>query len=98
MNSIFLESGEVTSLTMQSENSKFKITEKHKGYDENKNLVTYVSGDAVDKLDKGIITVNPRKKTSGWVTFFTSFIPLVIIFSACHSLYLLVAVRKKWSR
>ncbi|WP_416118052.1 hypothetical protein [Peribacillus butanolivorans] len=76
-----MESGEVTSLTMQSESSKFKITEKHKGYDENKNLVTYVSGDAVDKLDKGIITVNPRKKTSGWVTFFTSIIPFVINFS-----------------
>ncbi|MEK4538735.1 hypothetical protein NST21_26000 [Peribacillus sp. FSL K6-1552] len=85
MNSIFLESGEVTSLTMQSESSKFKITGKHKGYDENKNLVTYVSqsriGDAVDQLDKGITTVDPRKKTSGWVTFFTSIIPFVIIFS-----------------
>ncbi|MBK5443870.1 MULTISPECIES: hypothetical protein [unclassified Peribacillus] len=66
MSSIFLESGEVTSLTMQSESSKYKITGKHKGYDENKNLVTYVSGDAVEKLDKGIITVDPRKKTSGW--------------------------------
>ncbi|MFE4354238.1 hypothetical protein [Peribacillus butanolivorans] len=81
MSSIFLESGEVTSHTMQSESSKFKITGKHKGHDENKNLVTYVSGDAVEKLDKGIITVDPWKKTSGWVTFFTSIIPFVIIFS-----------------
>ncbi|MEJ9228507.1 hypothetical protein LAV79_03135 [Peribacillus butanolivorans] len=60
-----MESGEVTSLTMQSESSKFKIIGKHKGYDEKKNLVTYVSADAVDKLGKGIITVNPRKKTRG---------------------------------
>ncbi|MFD4816495.1 hypothetical protein [Peribacillus butanolivorans] len=65
MSSIFLESGEVTSLTMQSENSKFKITEKHKGYDENKNLVTYVSGDAVEKLDKGIITVARKRQVAG---------------------------------
>ncbi|MET3318713.1 UNVERIFIED_ORG: hypothetical protein ABIC97_001806 [Peribacillus simplex] len=69
MSSIFLGSGEVTSLTIQSESSKFKITGKHKGYDENKNLVTYVSqsriGDAVEKLDKGIITVARKRQVAG---------------------------------
>ncbi|MGG0285479.1 hypothetical protein ABEY41_10235 [Peribacillus butanolivorans] len=85
MSSIFLESGEVTSLTISLKAVNLKSQGSHKGYDENKNLVTYVSqsriGDAIDKLDKGIITVDPRKKTSGWVTFFTSIIPFVIIFS-----------------
>lgn len=36
--------------------------------------------DAVTKLGKDIITVEPPEKTSGWVTFFTSIIPFVIIF------------------
>ncbi|PJN92169.1 ATP-dependent metallopeptidase FtsH/Yme1/Tma family protein, partial [Bacillus sp. mrc49] len=37
-----LESGDVTSLTMQPESSVFEITGKLKGYDDNKNFVTYV--------------------------------------------------------
>ncbi|MCK1995429.1 ATP-dependent zinc metalloprotease FtsH [Peribacillus muralis] len=84
-----LESGDVTSLTMQPESSVFEITGKLKGYKDNKNFVTYVPfseysqsriNDAVDKLDKDIINVEPPEKTSGWVTFFTSIIPFVIIF------------------
>ncbi|WP_285769330.1 ATP-dependent zinc metalloprotease FtsH [Peribacillus sp. SI8-4] len=84
-----LESGDVTSLTMQPESSVFEITGKLKGYEDNKNFVTYVPfseyaqsriNDAVNKLGKDIITVEPPEKTSGWVTFFTSIIPFVIIF------------------
>lgn len=84
-----LESGDVTSLTMQPESSVFEITGKLKGYDDNKNFVTYVPfseysqsriNDAANKLDKDIINVEPPEKTSGWVTFFTSIIPFVIIF------------------
>ncbi|MBX9954985.1 ATP-dependent metallopeptidase FtsH/Yme1/Tma family protein [Peribacillus simplex] len=84
-----LENGDVTALTMQPESSVFEITGKLKGYEENKFFVTYVPfseysqsriNDAVTKLDKDIITVEPPEKTSGWVTFFTSIIPFVIIF------------------
>ncbi|MFJ7756209.1 ATP-dependent zinc metalloprotease FtsH [Peribacillus muralis] len=84
-----LESGDVTSLTMQPESSVFEITGQLKGYEENKKFVTYVPfseysqsriNDAANKLDKDIINVEPPEKTSGWVTFFTSIIPFVIIF------------------
>ncbi|MGE7768513.1 ATP-dependent metallopeptidase FtsH/Yme1/Tma family protein [Peribacillus sp. NPDC096540] len=100
-----LESGDVTSLTMQPESSEFKIIWKLKGDAENKNFVTYVPfsehsqsriNDAVTKLGKDIITVEPREKTSGWVTFFTSIIPFVIIFILFFFIFLFVAVRKKW--
>ena len=37
-------------------------------------------GDAVDKQGIETFHVEPAEKTSGWVTFFTSIIPFVIIF------------------
>ncbi|MFE0507958.1 ATP-dependent metallopeptidase FtsH/Yme1/Tma family protein [Peribacillus butanolivorans] len=100
-----LESGHITSLTMQPESSEFKITGNLKGYDGNKTFVTYIPfseysqsriNDALVKLDKDII-VEPSEKTSGWVTFFTSIIPFVIIFILLFFIFLLVAVRKKWN-
>ena len=85
-----LESGDVKSLTMQPEGSVFEITGKLKSYeDENKYFVAYVPfseyaqsriGEAVEKQNTEIIDVLPPKQTSGWVTFFTSIIPFVIIF------------------
>ncbi|MFJ7680269.1 ATP-dependent zinc metalloprotease FtsH [Peribacillus sp. NPDC097284] len=84
-----LESGDVKSLTMQPEGSVFEITGKLKEYDENKYFVAYVPfseyaqsriGEAVEKQGTEIVDVLPPKQTSGWVTFFTSIIPFVIIF------------------
>ncbi|MED3691226.1 ATP-dependent metallopeptidase FtsH/Yme1/Tma family protein [Peribacillus butanolivorans] len=101
-----LESGHITSLTMQPESSEFKLAGNLKGYDGNMNFVTYIPfseysqsriNDAVDKLDKDIIIVEPLEKTSGWVTFFTSIIPFVIILILFFFIFLLVAVRKKWN-
>ncbi|MFJ7640598.1 ATP-dependent zinc metalloprotease FtsH [Peribacillus sp. NPDC097264] len=84
-----LESGDVKSLTMQPEGSVFEITGKLKEYDENKYFVAYVPfseyaqsriGEAVEKQGTEVVDVLPPKQTSGWVTFFTSIIPFVIIF------------------
>ncbi|KON69783.1 hypothetical protein AKG34_14205 [Peribacillus butanolivorans] len=92
-----LESGDVTSLTMQSESSEFKIIWKLKGEDENKNFVTYVPfseysqsriNDAVTKLGKDIITVEPPEKRLGDIFHFhysicNHFHPVFLYFSVC---------------
>ena len=49
-----------------------------------KNFITYVpnSEKILDRIDAAgsKVEVMPAKETSGWVTFFTSIIPFVIIF------------------
>lgn len=81
-----LENGEVTSLTIQPERGVLEVRGELKGYEEGKQFITYVSNtdSEVERLNSlaGDITVDklPAKETSGWVTFFTSIIPFVIIF------------------
>jgi cell division protease FtsH len=81
-----LEKGEVKSFSMQPERGVFEVRGEFKGASKNKNFLTYVpnSDKIQDRIDKAAATskveVMPAKETSGWVTFFTSIIPFVIIF------------------
>ncbi|WP_409303671.1 ATP-dependent zinc metalloprotease FtsH [Peribacillus sp. SCS-155] len=83
-----LEGGEVTSISQQPERGVYEIRGKLKGYEENQSFLTYVTGseNAQQRIDAAVVKydikkdVMPAKETSGWVTFFTSIIPFVIIF------------------
>ncbi|EIJ80068.1 ATP-dependent Zn protease FtsH [Bacillus methanolicus PB1] len=81
-----LENGDVKSLSMQPERGVYEVRGKLKGYDEDKYFLTYVwnSDNLLDRIDKAAaeakVEVMPAKETSGWVTFFTSIIPFIIIF------------------
>ncbi|MCM3729293.1 ATP-dependent zinc metalloprotease FtsH [Neobacillus cucumis] len=77
-----LESGKVKSFSMQPERGVYEV----QGVLEsgNKKFITYIPNsekilDRIDKADSKV-EVMPAKETSGWVTFFTSIIPFVIIF------------------
>ncbi|MDQ1143321.1 cell division protease FtsH [Bacillus sp. SORGH_AS 510] len=76
-----LENGEVKSFSMQPERGVFEVRGEDKA---SKKFITYVPNsekilDRIDKAGKNV-EVMPAKETSGWVTFFTSIIPFVIIF------------------
>jgi cell division protease FtsH len=78
-----LEKGEVKSFSMQPERGVYEVRgELTVGT--NKNFLTYIpnSEKILDRIDKAgkDVEVLPAKETSGWVTFFTSIIPFVIIF------------------
>ncbi|MEH7440135.1 ATP-dependent zinc metalloprotease FtsH [Neobacillus drentensis] len=76
-----LENGEVKSFSMQPERGVFEVRGEDKA---SKKFITYVpnSEKILDRIDKSgkDVEVMPAKETSGWVTFFTSIIPFVIIF------------------
>jgi cell division protease FtsH len=77
-----LESKEVKSFTMQPERGVFEIRGTLEAND--KKFITYIPNgesilDTVQNSDAKV-DVMPAKETSGWVTFFTSIIPFVIIF------------------
>lgn len=83
-----LESGKVASLSMQPERYVYEVKGQLKGSKEKDSFLTYITDSesnqtriqaAVDKNDVKL-EVLPAKETSGWVTFFTSIIPFVIIF------------------
>lgn len=82
----YLEEGEVTSFSMQPERGVYEVRGQLKGYKEGKYFLTYVmnSDDLLARIDKAAqntkVEVAPAKESSGWVTFFTSIIPFVIIF------------------
>ncbi|WP_078414574.1 ATP-dependent zinc metalloprotease FtsH [Priestia abyssalis] len=81
-----LEKGDVESLSMKPERGVFEVRGKLKTYDKDKQFLTYITnGDqALDRIDAAAqsseINIMPAEETSGWVTFFTSIIPFVIIF------------------
>jgi cell division protease FtsH len=81
-----LEKGDVESLSMKPERGVFEVRGKLKSYDEDKQFLTYITnGDqALQRIDAAAqsskIEIMPAEETSGWVTFFTSIIPFVIIF------------------
>ncbi|MFE8698828.1 ATP-dependent zinc metalloprotease FtsH [Cytobacillus sp. FJAT-53684] len=83
----YLESGEITSITMQPERGVFEVRGQLEGYEEGKYFITYVvnSDSILERIDalaaqNGKVDFQPAKETSGWVTFFTSIIPFIIIF------------------
>jgi cell division protease FtsH len=81
-----LESGEITSVSLQPERGVFEVRGQLEGYEEGKYFLTYIMNndnilDRIDEMAKtSDVEVMPAKETSGWVTFFTSIIPFIIIF------------------
>ncbi|WP_210367832.1 ATP-dependent zinc metalloprotease FtsH [Bacillus sp. REN3] len=82
-----LESGNVKNeLTLQPERGVFEVRGQLEGYEEGKFFVTYVwnNPDTLNRIEEAAkeadVTIKPAKETSGWVTFFTSIIPFIIIF------------------
>ncbi len=79
-----LEKGDVKSFSMQPDRGVYEVRGQFK--DKGKNFLTYIpnSDKIQERIDKAAATakvdVMPAKETSGWVTFFTSIIPFVIIF------------------
>lgn len=80
----YLENGEVKSFSMQPDRGVYEVRGQFK--DKGKNFLTYIpnSDKIQERIDKAAaatkVDVMPAKETSGWVTFFTSIIPFVIIF------------------
>lgn len=78
-----LEKGEVKSFSMQPDRGVYEVRGQSTA---GKSFLTYIpsSEKIQDRIDKAAATskveVLPAKETSGWVTFFTSIIPFVIIF------------------
>lgn len=79
-----LEKGEITEVTMQPDGGVYEVKGKLKG---GKDFITNITNNdpMLDRLDQAAIKgqkldVLKAKETSGWVTFFTSIIPFVIIF------------------
>jgi cell division protease FtsH len=77
-----LDEGAVKSFTMQPERGVFEIRGTLEAND--KKFITYIpNGESIlDTVQNSNakVEVMPAKETSGWVTFFTSIIPFVIIF------------------
>jgi cell division protease FtsH len=79
-----LEKGELTEVKMQPEGGVYEVRGKLKG---DKEFITYITNNdpMLARLDQAAVKgqkldVLKAKETSGWVTFFTSIIPFVIIF------------------
>jgi cell division protease FtsH len=84
----YMQDGKVESISLQPENQVYVVVGQMKGADEGEffqvnSLVNDASIDDVLKLaDTQDVKINVEmaEETSGWVTFFTSIIPFVIIF------------------
>ncbi|HHW39271.1 MAG TPA: ATP-dependent metallopeptidase FtsH/Yme1/Tma family protein [Bacillales bacterium] len=82
-----LEKGDIKSATVQPKRLVYEIRGQLKTYPEGQHFVTYVlqtetASDFVEMIRKSGAKVEnlPAEETSGWVTFFTSIIPFIIIF------------------
>ncbi|WP_456272808.1 ATP-dependent zinc metalloprotease FtsH [Bacillus sp. AK031] len=84
-----LEDGEVESFSIQPERGVYQVRGKLTGYSEEQYFLTNVLGNDSGVLERintaaaqnGIeVDVLMAKETSGWVSFFTTIIPFVIIF------------------
>ncbi|QOR66725.1 ATP-dependent zinc metalloprotease FtsH [Cytobacillus suaedae] len=82
-----LETGDVKSLEMQPVRGVYEIRGQLTNYEAEQFFLTYVPNmpRVMERIDAAIaantdITILQAEETSGWVTFFTSIIPFVIIF------------------
>ncbi len=81
-----LQKGEVESLTMQPKNQVLVLQGKLTGYNDETSFTTNIppemSRDVLTQLEEANVEIDVKEAegTSGWVTFFTSIIPFVIIF------------------
>ncbi|HET7628839.1 MAG TPA: ATP-dependent zinc metalloprotease FtsH [Bacillales bacterium] len=79
-----LQEGDVTQITVQPEGGVYTIRGKLEGYPANQQFITNVVDN--EKIMYQVMTkadqanVDQAQQTNGWVTFFTSIIPFVIIF------------------
>jgi cell division protease FtsH len=86
----YLEKGDVTEYSLKPERNVYEIRGQLKGYEEGKSFLTYVtiSDTALSRIDaaakqSGVSVkedIKPADETNGWMTFFTSIIPFIIIF------------------
>lgn len=84
----YLEDGKIKSYSLQPDGGVYAVQGELKGAKKGEMFITYVANSDVtmkridDATDKNNVEVNTvkAKETSGWVTFFTSIIPLVIMF------------------
>ncbi len=81
-----LEAGDVKNITIQPERGVYEVRGQLKNYDKDQFFVTNIIGsqNEVNRITDAALSsdvdVLKAKETSGWVTFFTSIIPFVIIF------------------
>jgi cell division protease FtsH len=83
-----LEKNNVKSFSMQPSNGVYEIRGELKSSNDNKYFLTYVfnSDRALDRIDEVAqqanveVEVLEAEQTSGWVSFFTTIIPFVILF------------------
>ncbi|MCC3359086.1 ATP-dependent zinc metalloprotease FtsH [Bacillus sp. REN16] len=81
-----LEAGDVKNITIQPERGVYEVRGQLNSYDKDTFFVTNIIGsqNEVDRITQAAqnadVDVLKAKETSGWVTFFTSIIPFVIIF------------------
>ncbi|MEH7380093.1 ATP-dependent zinc metalloprotease FtsH [Bacillus sp. JJ1533] len=81
-----LEAGDVKNITIQPERGVYEVRGQLNNYDKDQFFVTNIIGsqNEVDRITEAAkaadVDILKAKETSGWVTFFTSIIPFVIIF------------------
>ncbi|WP_043931772.1 ATP-dependent zinc metalloprotease FtsH [Bacillus sp. EB01] len=81
-----LDKGEIKSVTLQPERGVYEVRGQLENAKEGEYFLTYVpnSERMLNRIDEVLpeakVDVLAAKETSGWVTFFTSIIPFVIIF------------------
>ncbi|ALC88445.1 cell division protein FtsH [Bacillus sp. FJAT-18017] len=81
-----LDKGEIESVTLQPERGVYEVRGQLENAKEGEYFLTYVpnSERMLNRIDEVLpeakVDILAAKETSGWVTFFTSIIPFVIIF------------------
>lgn len=80
-----LNNGKVTEMSVQPVRGVFEVRGKLEGHKQDESFLTYIPTEqGLERIDKAAeknnVKVLPAEETSGWVTFFTSIIPFVIIF------------------
>lgn len=82
----YLEKDQVNSFSMQPERGVYEVRGQMKGAREGEFFLTYVmnSENMLNRIDEAAkdskVEILPAKETSGWVSFFTTIIPFLIIF------------------
>ncbi|MBS2967285.1 ATP-dependent zinc metalloprotease FtsH [Metabacillus sp. KIGAM252] len=79
-----LEAGDVKQITAKPVRGVFEVKGQLKGAKKDEYFLTHVPSESIDQITAAAKSsqteFQPAEETSGWVTFFTSIIPFVIIF------------------
>ncbi|MBD1383188.1 ATP-dependent zinc metalloprotease FtsH [Metabacillus arenae] len=80
-----LEKGDVEEITVQPVRGVFEVEGKLENYEEDQTFLTHIPDQSGMQRVESVaadtnVDIQPAEETSGWVTFFTSIIPFVIIF------------------